>query len=172
MKNREKEGTRKERTARGWSDGAPTRGKEWARWHERTEGEIAKRRRFDSWNEKGNRFRWWCDVFHSACSVCVCRGSPEAPEEPEGPVGIYEWIQVRNRCSHTFKHMPVQTHTQTVVTSHSEQRTMVQSLNHECEDARAVYVYLCTIGMHKCLYIPWINMWQAALPSVKPSPPQ
>lgn len=31
---------------------------------------------------------------------------------------------------------------------------------------------LCTAREHKRLCIPWINMWQPALPSVKPSPPQ
>lgn len=80
------------------------RREEWAGWHETTEREIAERRRLDSWNEKGNRFRGWCDVFHSACGACA-GVLLRPPRIPRAPGRIYEWIQVRNRCDHMSKHI-------------------------------------------------------------------
>lgn len=71
----------------------------------RRQREIAERRRLDSWNERGNRFRWWCDVFHSACGACA-GVLPRPPRIPRAPARIYEWIQVRNRCDHMSKHIP------------------------------------------------------------------
>lgn len=97
---REREGGRaRKETSEGvkWWSVIEGKTEEWAGWHEKTEREMEERRRFDSSNEDRNGCRWWADVFHSASSVvlCVCWGSPRAPEEPEGPDRVCMWIQVQ-----------------------------------------------------------------------------
>lgn len=94
--------------------GRGARREEWAGWHETTEREIAERRRLDSWNEKGNRFRWWCDVFHSACGAWVCvrarvQGFSWGPRGSRGPlVGSmsgFRWGTGVTTCQNTFLRM-------------------------------------------------------------------
>lgn len=135
MKNRRREPGR--RGGGGRVEGARTRGEEWAGWHERTEREIAERRRLDSWNEKTNRFRWWCDVFHSACTMCVCMCVSEGfSRGPRGAGGAPWWdLWVDSGEEQVPPHITRGLWRRWLNTAHKGWRCVCMIYVHNCEQA-------------------------------------